>query len=107
MTTGVRFRGINDTGPRHEKFTYWDSLFDVGLRVRWENLAIISRRGTGKLGFRYSRNEGRICPSAKPASLDCGKHFWIRTQPQHLIRSLNFNAHNTKAARQQSLCHPA
>src|SRR5882672_9619778 len=22
VTTGVRFRGINDTGPRHEKFTY-------------------------------------------------------------------------------------
>src|SRR5439155_11504031 len=30
MTTGVRFRGINDTGPRSEKFTYWDQLFDVG-----------------------------------------------------------------------------
>jgi hypothetical protein len=32
MTTRVQFRGVNDTGPRHEKFTYWDSLFDVGLR---------------------------------------------------------------------------
>ncbi|PYV53541.1 MAG: hypothetical protein DMG98_20810, partial [Acidobacteria bacterium] len=32
VTTGVRFRGINDTGPRSEKFTYWDQLFDVGLR---------------------------------------------------------------------------
>ena len=32
MTKGVFFRGINDTGPRHEKFTYWDSLFDVGLK---------------------------------------------------------------------------
>src|SRR5436309_1766881 len=32
VTTGVRFRGINDTGPRHEKFTYWDMLFDVGLK---------------------------------------------------------------------------
>src|SRR6266508_1146396 len=29
VTTGVRFRGINDTGPRHEKFTYQDYLFDV------------------------------------------------------------------------------
>src|SRR6267154_6270396 len=25
LTTGVRFRGINDTGPRNEKITYWDS----------------------------------------------------------------------------------
>src|SRR5206468_8708327 len=24
MTTGVHFRGINDTGPRSDKFTYWD-----------------------------------------------------------------------------------
>src|SRR5262249_15959106 len=32
LTTGVRFRGINDTGQRSEKFTYWDQLFDVGLR---------------------------------------------------------------------------
>jgi outer membrane receptor protein involved in Fe transport len=32
VTTGVGFRGINDNGPRHEKFTYWDQLFDVGLR---------------------------------------------------------------------------
>ena len=32
MTTGVRFRGINDTGKRSEKFTYWDTLFDVGLK---------------------------------------------------------------------------
>src|SRR5213078_1951279 len=32
MTTGVRFRGINDTRNRSEKFTYWDSLFDVGLK---------------------------------------------------------------------------
>ena len=26
VTTGVLFRGINDTGPRHEKFTYHDYL---------------------------------------------------------------------------------
>ncbi len=32
ITTGVAFRGINDTGKRSEKFTYWDILFDVGLK---------------------------------------------------------------------------
>src|SRR5438093_7185148 len=32
VTTGIQFRGINDTGPRHEKFTYYDYLFDVGLK---------------------------------------------------------------------------
>src|SRR5207244_2827806 len=29
VTTGVRFRGINDTGPRHALFTYWDQCFEV------------------------------------------------------------------------------
>ena len=32
VTTGVKFRGVNDTGPRHEEFTYNDYLFDVGMR---------------------------------------------------------------------------
>ena len=32
VTTGVRFRGTQDTGPRHEKFTYWDYMFDLGLK---------------------------------------------------------------------------
>src|SRR5206468_11178418 len=27
VTTGVGFRAVNDTGPRHEKFTYYDYLF--------------------------------------------------------------------------------
>jgi len=32
VSTGVRFRGINDVGLRAAKFTYWDYLFDVGLK---------------------------------------------------------------------------
>src|SRR5881227_1357367 len=32
ITTGVAFRGINDTGKRSEKFTYCVILFDVGLK---------------------------------------------------------------------------
>jgi hypothetical protein len=81
------FRGINDTGPRHEKFTYWDSLFDVGCVVRWENLAIISRRGTGswvfvipgtRAGFVRRRNE-----PAWIAGSTFGYGPWLR----HLIPS--------------------
>ena len=33
LTTGVRFRGINDIGPRHEKFTYL--VFAVRRRATW------------------------------------------------------------------------
>jgi hypothetical protein len=88
VTTGVRFRGINDTGQRSEKFTYWDSLFDIGSRARWENLATISRLGTGKLAFVIPETRDRICPWARSARLGCGPRFWIRTQPRRLIRSL-------------------
>src|SRR5215510_15066750 len=59
LTTGVRFRGFNDTGPRHEKFTYWDQLFDVGLRGEMGEFADYFKTWNWELGFRYSRNEGQ------------------------------------------------
>src|SRR5216110_2923230 len=59
VTTGVRFRGINDTGPRHEKFTYWDQLFDVGLRGEMGEFGNYFKTWSWELGFRYSRNEGQ------------------------------------------------
>jgi iron complex outermembrane recepter protein len=59
MTTGVRFRGINDTGTRSEKFTYWDQLFDVGLRGEMGEFGDYFKTWNWELGFRYSRNEGQ------------------------------------------------
>src|SRR5216117_2811483 len=59
VTTGVRFRGINDTGPRSEKFTYWDQLFDVGLRGEMGEFGDYFKTWNWELGFRYSRNEGQ------------------------------------------------
>jgi hypothetical protein len=47
MTTGVKFRSLADTGDRHFQTTYLDQLFDVGLKGEMENLAIISRIGSG------------------------------------------------------------
>jgi iron complex outermembrane receptor protein len=58
MTTGVRFRGINDTGPRSEKFTYWDYLFDVGLRGEMGEFGDYFKTWNWETGFRYARNEG-------------------------------------------------
>ena len=58
VTTGVLFRGTNDTGPRHEKFTYWDSLFDVGLRGEMGEFGDYFKTWNWETGFRYSRNEG-------------------------------------------------
>jgi iron complex outermembrane recepter protein len=59
LTTGVRFRGINDTGPRHEKFTYWDQLFDVGLRGEMGEFGDYFKTWNWEMGFRYSRNDGQ------------------------------------------------
>jgi iron complex outermembrane recepter protein len=101
VTMGVQFRGINDTGPRHEKFTYRDSLFDVGLRGEMGEFGDYFKTWNWELGFRYSRNEGQDLsvgevsqPGLRDALLD--------TDPATAFDPfLNFSAHNTKAARQR------
>jgi len=59
VTTGVRFRGVPDTGIRSEKFTYWDQLFDVGLRGELGYAGDYFKTWNWEAGFRYSRNEGQ------------------------------------------------
>jgi outer membrane receptor protein involved in Fe transport len=59
VTTGVRFRGNVDTGIRSEKFTYWDQLFDIGLRGEMGWIADYFKTWNWEAGFRYSRNEGQ------------------------------------------------
>jgi outer membrane receptor protein involved in Fe transport len=59
MTTGVRFRAINDTGVRYENFTYWDQLFDIGLRGEMGEFGDYFKTWNWEMGFRYSRNEGQ------------------------------------------------
>src|SRR5438094_923381 len=99
VTTGVNFRGITDTGPRHEKFTYYDYLFDVGLRGELGEFGDYFKSWNWELGFRYSRNEGQrlsvgdvSAPGLRDALLD--------TNPATAFDPfLNFTAHNTRAAR--------
>src|SRR5215475_10613574 len=59
VTTGVRFRGTNDTGLRSEKFTYWDYIFDVGLKGEMGEFGDYFKTWNWELGFRYARNEGQ------------------------------------------------
>ena len=75
VTTGVRFRPSTDTGPRSEKFTYWDQLFDIGMRVSWGMLAITSRRGIGNWVSGTRAMKDRIFPLAKSVSPACAKPF--------------------------------
>jgi len=58
VTTGVRFRSLQDTGVRNEKFTYWDYLFDVGLKGEMGEFGDYFKTWNWELGFRYARNEG-------------------------------------------------
>jgi iron complex outermembrane recepter protein len=99
VTTGVAFRGINDTGPRHEKFTYSDSLFDVGLRGEMGEFGGYFKTWNWELGFRYSRNEGQDL-SVNEASQPGLREALLDTNPATAFDPfLNFTAHNTKAAR--------
>ena len=99
VTTGVRFRGLNDTGPRHEKFTYNDYLFDIGLRGEMGWIADFFKTWSWETGFRWARNEGTEL-SVGEASQPGLRQALLDTDPATAFDPfLNFNAHNTRAAR--------
>ena len=56
VTTGVRFRAINDEGVRTVKFTLQDMLFDAGLRGELGELGDYFKNWNWESGFRYSQN---------------------------------------------------
>jgi iron complex outermembrane recepter protein len=99
VTTGVRFAGINDTGPTSEKFTYWDTIFDVGLKGEMTEFGDYFKTWNWETGFRYSRNEGQNLsigdvsqPGLRQALLD--------TDPATAFNPfLGFLGRNSKAAR--------
>jgi len=99
VTTGVRFRGINDTGPRHEKFTYNDYLFDIGLRGEMGWIADFFKTWSWETGFRWARNEGTEL-SVGEASQPGLRQALLDTDPATAFDPfLNINSHNTRAAR--------
>ena len=101
VTTGVRFRGINDTGPRSEKFTYNDYLFDAGLRGEMGEISDYFKTWNWETGFRYSRNEG-LDLSVGEASQPGLRQALLSTDPATAFDPfLNISAHNTRAARSQ------
>jgi iron complex outermembrane recepter protein len=101
MTTQVGFRGINDTGPRHEKFTYWDSLFDVGLRGEMGEFGDYFKSWNWETGFRYSRNEGQDLSVGMVSQPGLREALLDTDSATAFDPFLNFTAHNTKAARQR------
>jgi iron complex outermembrane receptor protein len=100
VTTGVRFRGINDSGPRSVRLPYYDYLFDVGLRGEMGEFGDYFKTWNWELGFRYSRNEACFCLGAGEASQSALRDELLDTDPATAFDPfLNFTAHNTRAAR--------
>jgi iron complex outermembrane recepter protein len=99
VTTGVRFRGINDSGLRSEKFTYTDYLFDVGLRGELGFIGDYFKTWSWEASFRYNRNEG-LDVSVGEVSQPGLRQALLDTDPASAFDPfLNYNAHNTKLAR--------
>src|SRR5437762_4750109 len=100
VTTGVRFRAINDSGPRSAKLPYYDYLFDVGLRGELGEFGDYFRTWNWELGFRYSRTESCFCLGAGEVSQSALRDALLDTDPATAFDPfLNFTAHNTRAAR--------
>ena len=57
VTTGVRFRALNDEPVRTDKTTFHDLLFDTGLRGEMGEFGDYFKSWNWEMGFRYSRNE--------------------------------------------------
>jgi iron complex outermembrane receptor protein len=98
VTRNVKYRGTNDTGPRAEKFTYWDSLFDVGLRGQMGEFGDYFKNWNWETGFRYSRNEGQdlsIGEASQPGLRDA----LLDTNPATAFDPFGgFRHHNNKIA---------
>ena len=101
VTTGVQFRGANDTGPRHEKFTYHDYLFDVGLRGEMGEFGDYFKTWNWEMGFRYSRNKGEDLSTGEVSEPGLRDALLDTDRATAFDPFLNSNAHNTKAARQR------
>src|SRR4029078_6865453 len=82
-----------------EHFTYWDSLFDVGLRGEMGEIGDYFKTWNWEMGFRYARNAGKeisIGEVSQPGLRDA----LLDTDPATAFNPfLNFTAHNTRAAR--------
>jgi iron complex outermembrane receptor protein len=57
VTTGVHFSGIRDTGGSTSKTTFYDILFDAGVRGQMGEFGDYFKNWNWESGFRYSRNE--------------------------------------------------
>jgi iron complex outermembrane recepter protein len=60
VTTGVRYRALNDEPVRPDKTTFHDVLFDTGLRGQMGEFGDYFKSWNWELGFRYSQNDEEL-----------------------------------------------
>ena len=98
VTTGVRFRAINDQGVRTDKTTFHDVLFDTGLRGEMGEFGDYFKSWNWELGFRYSRNEEDTLFGGVPTSSGL-REALLDTDPATAFNPfLGFFGRNSKAA---------
>ena len=108
VTTGVRFRGINDTGSDTVSDSrYHDILFDAGLRGQMGEFGDYFKNWNWELGFRYSRNEA-VTLAGGVVSATGLREALLDTDPATAFNPfLGIFGRNTKAAMSQGLCYSA
>src|SRR5438874_39108 len=98
VTTGVHFRGINDTGGATSKTTLHDILFDAGLRGEMGEFGDYFKNWNWELGFRYSRNDEETVTGGVISATGL-REALLDTDPATAFNPfLGFNGRNTQAA---------
>jgi iron complex outermembrane recepter protein len=98
VTTGVGFRGLNDTGSATSKTTFHDILFDTGLRGQMEEFGDYFKNWNWELGFRYSRNDEETLRGGV-VSAAALRDALLDTDPATAFNPfLGFQGRNTEAA---------
>src|SRR5205809_1638656 len=98
VTTGVGFRGINDTGGATAKTTFHDILFDAGVRGQMGEFGDYFKTWNWELGFRYSRNAEETFTGGV-VSAAALRDALLDTDPATAFNPfLGFQGRNTEAA---------
>jgi len=98
VTTGVRYRAINDQGSVTNKSTVQDVLFDSGLRGEMGEVGDYFRSWNWELGFRYSRNEEELVHGGSVSSSGLREALLDRNPATAFNPFLGFYGRNSKAA---------
>jgi iron complex outermembrane receptor protein len=98
VTTGVRFRAINDQAVRTSKFTLHDMLFDAGLRGELGEFGNYFKNWNWESGFRYSWNYQQALTGGVVSKSGL-REALLDTNPATAFNPfLGFYGRNTKAA---------